>query len=425
MNWKQANERYTFPLLVGALSIVACEPQERTFDTFDSTAASSSTSTIASSSGMSTGSATGTGGSVGTSGMGGEGGVGGSSGMGGTGNASGSGGSAPTCTPGEIDCLGETPRACDATGNWEEQPACNGATPICLEGKCVVEWSCTYGRPGTGMDCGLFNTADCCGTAIVPAGTFNRSNDQAYQATVSSFKLDVYEVTIGRFRTFVERGYATQNKPPTAGAGKHPSIAASGWDPAWNAQLAVDSTAFRKALACSAGYPTWTDAPTNYEYMAMGCVTWFEAFAFCAWDGGRLPTEAEWNHAAAGGDEQRNFPWGSGINVDYAVYDCLGDGFGPQDCALGDILPVGLKILGDGRWGHSDLAGSVWELVLDAYALYPKPCNDCGMLGGPEAPRVNRGGAFDTSEMLLSTVERNAALPMTRDPAIGFRCARD
>jgi formylglycine-generating enzyme required for sulfatase activity len=55
-----------------------------------------------------------------------------------------------------------------------------------------------------------------------------------------------------------------------------------------------------------------TRAEANDQY-PMNCVNWYEAFAFCIWDGGRLPTEAEWEYAAAGGDENRIYPWGNDV----------------------------------------------------------------------------------------------------------------
>ncbi|WP_437616378.1 SUMF1/EgtB/PvdO family nonheme iron enzyme [Sorangium sp. So ce834] len=84
-------------------------------------------------------------------------------------------------------------------------------------------------------------------------------------------------------------------KVPT-GAGKHPSDPRTGWDPAWNDAL---TKALPVAMACNgSSHKTWTDTPGANENAPINCVYWVVALAFCAWDGGRLPTEAEWQYAA-------------------------------------------------------------------------------------------------------------------------------
>lgn len=382
-----------------------------------------STTEMASSSGMGGGDSSSSyvGGHEGTAGAAGMGGaVVGAGGIGGSG-----GGDPPVCSTGTKECVGDTPRECDLAGHWIESMPCAGAKPVCFHGACTAETSCVFGRPGAAYDCGLSGNADCCGAGILDGGVFQRCNDPMAQATVSPFKLDVYEVTVGRFRTFVDFGYGTQVKAPKAGAGRHPVAAGSGWDEKWNAKLAATTDDLRMALACNPAYPTWTPGPGEYERMPMGCVTWYEAFAFCAWDGGRLPTEAEWNYAAAGGNEQKTYPWGAPISSDVAVYDCLGDMSAPQECSFSDLLPVGQKILGVGKYGQMDLSGGVWEWVLDTYAAFTTPCNDCALVGGPSGLNVSRGGAFNSSANDLSTTVRNPAAPTLRDAAIGFRCARD
>jgi formylglycine-generating enzyme required for sulfatase activity len=271
--------------------------------------------------------------------------------------------------------------------------------------------------------CGPKGDRSCCASGAVPGGTFRRSFDgvtltdaTAADATVSAFRLDDYLVTVGRFRAFVAAGQGTRALPPDPGAGAHARIAGSGWDPAWNGSL-VEAGGVPAAVKC--GGESWTDAAGAHEDLPMNCVSWFEAFAFCAWDGGFLPTEAEWNYAAAGGAEQRVYPWSS-PPTSTAIDD--GDAvFCGGTCAL---APVGSRSpVGDGRWGQSDLAGEVWEWNLDWMQDYNEPCVDCAAVGDGTY-RIARGGGFKTPENTLFAGARSWGTPMERDSFFGFRCAR-
>jgi formylglycine-generating enzyme required for sulfatase activity len=118
--------------------------------------------------------------------------------------------------------------------------------------------------------------------------------DKSYPATVSDFYLDKYEITVGRFRQFVNAGMGTQASPPGLGAGVHPLIEGSGWKLAWNTSLLATTDALKTALKCDSTFQTWTDTVDGgNENRPQNCMNWYEAFAFCAWDGGRLATEAE------------------------------------------------------------------------------------------------------------------------------------
>ena len=292
---------------------------------------------------------------------------------------------------------------------------------------------------GLAATCGASGNESCCNSPQVAGGTYDRSYDVAGDgnsgnmnspATVSSFRLDKYEVTVGRFRAFVKAGIGTQAAPPQPGAGAHANIVGSGWDPSWNTRLVADTQALVAAVKCSATAQTWTDMPGDNEARPMNCVTWYEAMAFCAWDGGYPPTEAEWNYAATGGDQQRAYPWSnppasSTVDGTHASYfdgtNCVGDGM--AGCALTDLVRVGTKPDGDGRWGQSDLAGNVAEWTLDWLSAYRNPCADCANLAAA-SERVIRGGSFGLSAFFLRTTPRSPFAPMDRSPGIGVRCAR-
>ena len=285
--------------------------------------------------------------------------------------------------------------------------------------------------------CGALGNDSCCNSPVVPGGTYFRSydlagdgssGDKTNPATVSTFRLDKYEVTVGRFRAFVAAHLGTQANPPTAGAVTHANIPGSGWEASWDTNLAADTATLVASFKCDPTFSTWTDVPGPNENRPMNCINWYEAMAFCAWDGGFLPTEAEWNYAATGGDQQRAYPWSSSsaplvIDGSHASYNdgtnCVGDGF--PGCALTDLVEVGTKLAGDGRWGQSDLAGNVLEWVLDTPSTYVNPCTNCADLI-PDTSRVVRGGGLFEYAQNARTGQRLATFGPNRDG--GVRCAR-
>jgi formylglycine-generating enzyme len=267
------------------------------------------------------------------------------------------------------------------------------------------------------------NGESCCASARVPGGTYDRSydgvdyTDKGNPATVGDFALDVYDATVGRFREFVA-GYPA-NLPAT-GAGKNPRDASDpGWDAAWFYQVPPDQAGLLKAIKCDAVRSTWTDVPAASEAMPMNCLSWYVGFAFCIWDGGRLPTEAEWNYAAAGGGEQRAFPW-SAPPTSKAIDDRVAVFCGAScdaPASAGSKSPRG-----DARWGHADMVGNVWQWVLDSAGTYPNPCVDCAQSGGTQ--RGVRGGAFNRAADLLRTARRDVYPDAYLGYDVGVRCAR-
>lgn len=334
------------------------------------------------------------------------------------------------CSPGEKQCSGNGVQTCTATGTWDLSP-CPDGNPMCASGACGPPASCTA-LPAA---CGSNSNDSCCSSPALPSGGYDRSNDPTYPATVSAFRLDSYEITVGRFRNFVE-AYSQDMIP--AGSGKNPnSPADSGWSTDWNASLPADTAALRAALKCYTGqqnnnYETWTDTVSGNELRPINCLSWYVAAAFCIWDGGRLPTEAEWNYAAAGGSQQRLYPWGSaapGNDASRAVFGCYFGGIPDAGCVdVTNIAPVGVVSAGNGRWGQADLGGNMKEWIADWSAIpYAQPtCNDCiNTSGTAQMHRVARGGYWSGFESELRTAYRNGYHPTSRDMAMGARCARE
>lgn len=274
------------------------------------------------------------------------------------------------------------------------------------------------------------------GTSPTPTPIAGWQMEGAARAVVSPFYLDRYEVTIGRFRKFAEGYDAFLLTHPNSQIpdGKHASSINGGWRKEWSGKAglyAPNAGALKKAIRdCSAVVADALDAPAE-DTRPMTCVTWYEAFLFCIGDDARLPTEAEWNFAAAGGAEQRAYPWGTqlplGVSPEYGKIG-QGGGFNPD--------PVGSHVLGAGLWGHLDLAGNAWEFVHDTCAspdAYEanNATDPLTVVSGPDYNRVARGGSFRYPSPHARTAYR-MMVPEVGSPTytavrindLGWRCAR-
>lgn len=294
----------------------------------------------------------------------------------------------------------------------------------------------------------------------VPGGDFTMGGDDEYarsderpthRVAVDGFFMDIHTVTNARFAAFVDAtGYVTvaERAPDTAALLAQLPAGASAPDPSLlvPGSLVFSPTARTVDLGDPSQWWAWTPGadwrhPTGPGSSIEGRedhpvvqVAWEDAVAFAAWAGGRLPTEAEWEFAARGGDRRTIHTWGD-APIDSAHPQAhIYEGRFPTHSAA--PRPVGSYPAS--AFGLFDMAGNVWQWTGDWYRpdTYARDrarglvINPSGPSGGldprteGEPSRVVRGGSYLCNDVYCRGYRVSARSPGAPDTGashIGFR----
>jgi sulfatase modifying factor 1 len=263
-----------------------------------------------------------------------------------------------------------------------------------------------------------------------PRGYAADGEGPAHPVELGSYRIGVHTVTTEEFAAFVDAtghrttaeelgssfvfaGLLPDDFPPTR------AVAASPW---WREVLGAD---WRRPEGPQSSVAGREDHPVVH-------VSWYDAIAFCAWSGSRLPTEAEWERASRGPEEGHHFPWGEELepggehrmNVfqgEFPGHDSGADGW-VGTCPAGSFPANG--------FGLHETTGNVWEWCADwfspDYYLHSSGTDPTGPVSG--AARVVRGGSYlchDSYCWRYRVDARSANTPDSSTGNIGFRVASD
>ena len=231
----------------------------------------------------------------------------------------------------------------------------------------------------------------------------------AREVEVATFRIDVTPVTNGDYLAFMHDG----------GYQRRPLWTEEGWR--WRQETVAEAPVHWRPdgggwRAMVFGRPTAIDPDCPVVH-----VSWYEADAYARWAGKRLPTEAEWEKAAAwdaGRHLSRRFPWGDRPPD--------GDRANLDQRRLSPV-PVGSFPHGRSPYGCLQMLGDVWEWTDSWFDGYPgfqsHPYREYSEIFFGRQYRVLRGGSFATSALVARNTFRNWDFPERRQIFAGFRCA--
>ena len=368
------------------------------------------------------------------------------------------------------------------------------ATPVEVEGHDSLDCSSVSRASALGADIGVtietqLDTLssssevldDYSGMVKIPGGVFEMGGDipQGFEdmpktalpqgdelpkhaVQISEFWIDEHEVTNAQFKAFVDAtGYVTTaEKPIDWEELKKQLPPGTPQPPAENLLPASLVFHYAPANASRDNLGNWwsftkqanwrqpkgpgssIDGKDAYPVVH---ISWFDALAYAQWAGKRLPTEAEWEFAMRGGEQNMMYPWGNEkteLGTNYANHL---QGIFPYTNTIADgfegTAPV--KSFPANAYGLYDMAGNVWEWTSDWYSAkyYTELAEKGGIADNPQGPEEGfevynnlekkksiRGGSFLCNDDWCSgyrNARRMRNTPDTSMEHIGFRCVRD
>ncbi|WP_374686007.1 SUMF1/EgtB/PvdO family nonheme iron enzyme [Promineifilum sp.] len=258
---------------------------------------------------------------------------------------------------------------------------------------------------------------------LAPAGSFLMGSDAAdndedevpvHPVQLDAFWIDELEVTNALFAAFAaDTGHMTTDE--LDGAGHTVSAATGEFE-------TVDGANWRHPEGPGSDL-------SGREQQPVALVSWDDARAFCAWAGGRLPTEAEWEYAARG-EAALAYPWGESFNVqrvNFCDRNCpLPWSDGEADDGYRFMADVGTFAGGESWVGALDMAGNVWEWTADWYDEnyydYSPADNPQGPPQVVEGGKTVRGGAWSSEAQGVRSAVRVSVAPENGHYDVGIRC---
>lgn len=241
----------------------------------------------------------------------------------------------------------------------------------------------------------------------VAGGTFTMGNDNVllsgpeHEVTLNPYSISKYEITNAEYAVFMNN-YGSSVVKDGEYAGERLMYDYVGVYE-WGVQKQGDQ---------------WVPAQ-GYEENPAVYITWYGAYEYCKWAGGRLPTEAEWEYAALGGKQSNGYLYsGSNNPDDVAWYD--------EPWNTGSTHPVGTRA--PNELGIYDMSGNAKEWVYDWYSDNYYENSPSENPTGPESGshKITRGGSWEDSDSYLRVAFRlNYKSPDESDTKTGFRLVID